>query len=54
MSKTETNHQLKIELGFIPDGAQVYCRDLGYGYQLVFISGGEENDLIFIRKLPDE
>lgn len=36
MSKTNTNKELKEELSFIPDEAQVFCRDLGYGYQLVF------------------
>ena len=53
MGKTITNKDLKIELGFIPENAEVFCRDLGYGYQLVFkdksiYPDGESR--IFIRK----
>lgn len=50
MSKTLTNKDLKIELSFIPDNAQIYCRDLGYGFQLVFKSEKYMESRIFIRK----
>ncbi len=53
MSKTLTNGDLKIQLGFVPDNAQVYCRDLGYGYQLVFIVKGIEVGRLFIRKYTE-
>ena len=54
MSKTTTLKQLKQELEFIkPElDTQVYCRDLGYGYQLVFKHGKKETR-IFIRKYEE-
>ena len=50
MSKVITAEDLKVELGFIPDEANVSCRDLGYGYQLVFAEGNDEVARIFISK----
>ena len=55
MTKTHTLMQLKQKLEFIkPDeDTQVYCRDIGYGYQLVF-KHGEKETRIFIRKYEEE
>ena len=51
MSKTITVEDLKIELNFIPSDAKVFCRDLGYGYQLVFTDSKlGEISRIFIKK----
>jgi len=50
MSKVITAEDLKVELEFIPDKANVSCQDLGYGYQLVFDKGDDEVARIFISK----
>lgn len=50
MSKTITVEDLKTELGFLPDECVVSCRDLGYGYQLVFDFKEKEFARIFIQK----
>lgn len=50
MSKVRTVKDLKVELGFIPNEANVSCRDLVYGYQLVFDKGDDEVARVFISK----
>lgn len=57
MSKTITNRNLKTEISFIPDEAKVFCRDLGYGYQLVFKYKnweGDKESRIFVAKYEEE
>ena len=53
MSRTVSNKDLKIELSFIPDEAKVFCRDLGYGYQLIFKWKKDKEARMFIAKEKD-
>ena len=50
MSRVISNENLKTVLSFIPDNAIVTCRDLGYGYQLVFKLKDGDDTRIFISK----
>jgi len=52
LSKTLTVKDLKEELNFVSEDAQVFCRDLGHGYQLFFLSEElKEVARIFIRRI---